>query len=192
MGGSLSSEELKEKPYPKTDATLYYFRGRGLADQIRWIMAYSKVSFAGRVIDKRARFQRLAEVQLPFGQLPLLQIDGLELVQSQTIVRYLAKRANLMGTTPKEEVICDMIAETVRDLIGLVAGTPFARRRGAAQLDLHMIMLREKWNARASRLEFLLEQQIKAKNGCVLVGKSVTYADVLVAHALTWYVEEVG
>lgn len=151
-------------------------------------MAYTGVSFAGRVVDKRTRFQRLADVQLPFGQLPLLQIDGIELVQSQAIVRYLARRANLMGSTPKEEVICDMIAETVRDLISLVAGTPFARRRSGAELDKHIALLRDKWQARASRLE----QGLKANGGVYLVGKSVTYADILVAHALTWYVEEVS
>ena len=187
MGGALSSEELKEKPYPKTDATLYYFKGRGLADQIRWMLAYTGESFAGRVVDKRARFQRLAEVQLPFGQLPLLQIDGIELVQSQTIIRYLAKRANLMGATPKEEVICDMIAETVRDLIGLVAGTPFARRRSPADLEKHIKLLKEKWQARGARLE----HGLKANGGTFLVGKSVSYADILVAHCLTWFVEEV-
>jgi glutathione S-transferase len=187
MGGALSAEDLKEKPYPKTEATLYYFKGRGLADQARWLMAYTGVSFAGRVVDTRARFQRLAAAQLPFGQLPLLQIDGVELVQSQTIIRYLAKRANLMGASPKEEVYCDMIAETVRDLINLVAGTAFARRRGAADLEAHIRTLREKWQARASRLEL----GIKANGGQFLVGKSVTYADVLVAHCLTWYVEEV-
>ena len=187
MGGQLSIEDLKEKPYPKTDASLYYFKGRGMADQIRWMLAYTGVSFAGRVIDKRARFLKLAEVQLPFGQLPLLQIDGLELAQSQTIIRYLAKRAGLQGATPKDEVVCDMIAETVRDLITLVAGTPFARRRGAEELEKHMKLLKEKWQARASRLEI----GIKANGGQFLVGKSATYADVLVAHCLTWYVEEV-
>jgi len=187
MGGQLSIEDLKEKPYPKTDASLYYFKGRGLADQARWMLAYTGVSFAGRVIDKRARFLKLAEVQLPFGQLPLLQIDGLELAQSQTIIRYLAKRAGLQGATPKDEVVCDMIAETVRDLITLVAGTPFARRRGPEELEKHMKLLKEKWQARASRLEI----GIKANGGQFLVGKTVTYADVLVAHCLTWYVEEV-
>ena len=188
MGGNLSVDDLKEKPYPKTDATLLYFRGRGLADQIRWMLAYASISFAGRVVDKRSRFVKLAEVQLLFGQLPLLQIDGLELVQSQAIIRYLAKRSNLLGATRKEEVVCDMIAETVRDLISLAAGAPFARRRSMADADKHIQLMKEKWEARASRLELGLKQN----GGICLVGKTVTYADVLVAHALTWYVEEVS
>jgi glutathione S-transferase len=56
----------------------------------------------------------MSERQLPFGQLPLLQIDGLELVQSQVIVRYLAKRGNMAGLNSADEIKCDMIAETIR------------------------------------------------------------------------------
>ena len=39
----------------------------------------------------------MCERQLVFGQLPLLQIDGHEIVQSQAAVRYLAKKAGLQG-----------------------------------------------------------------------------------------------
>lgn len=71
--------------------------GRGLADQIRWMLAASEISFTQRIVDSRKKFLKMKERQLPFGQLPLLQIDGLEIVQSQSIVRYLARRANLTG-----------------------------------------------------------------------------------------------
>ena len=39
----------------------------------------------------------MCERQLVFGQIPLLQIDGHEIVQSQAAVRYLAKKAGLQG-----------------------------------------------------------------------------------------------
>lgn len=35
MGASSSSDDIKEIPNKLTVATLYYFAGRGLADQIR-------------------------------------------------------------------------------------------------------------------------------------------------------------
>ena len=35
MGVSASNQEFRELPNKATDATLYYFAGRGLADQIR-------------------------------------------------------------------------------------------------------------------------------------------------------------
>jgi hypothetical protein len=44
--------------------------------QSRWMLAATNISFSQKVIDTRGRFLKLAERQLPFGQLPLLQIDG--------------------------------------------------------------------------------------------------------------------
>lgn len=110
----------------------------------------------------------MSERQLPFGQLPLLQIDDLEIVQSQAAVRYLAKRGKLMGATPQEEVKCDMIAETVRDLIPLVAQLPFKRVRGnAEELEEHMKLLKDKWNYIGARFEYILTTK---ENKTYLVG----------------------
>jgi hypothetical protein len=98
LAASSSADDTHwEQPSEKHDATLYYFAGRGLADQLRWIMAATGVSFTQKLIIQRGQFERLAKRQLPFGQLPLLQIDGLEIVQSQAAVRYLARRAQLQG-----------------------------------------------------------------------------------------------
>ena len=91
------------------------------------MLAASNLSFGQKIIETRTQFMRLSRRQLPFGQLPLLQIDGLELVQSQAIIRYLAKRSNLIGKDSIDELKCDVIAETVRDLIALVSAAPFKR-----------------------------------------------------------------
>ena len=87
MGASSSSEE-REVPDPSVDATLYYFGGRGLADQIRWVLAATGVSFTQKVIRERTKFVSMAKGQLPFGQLPLLQIDKMEIVESQACEFY--------------------------------------------------------------------------------------------------------
>ena len=117
MGQSSSYEATREKPNPKTQATLYYFAGRGLADQVRWLMAATNVTFDQKVVGERQKFLKMSERQLPFGQLPLLQIDGYEIVQSQAIVRYLARRAKICGENPGDEIKCDMIAETIRGIL---------------------------------------------------------------------------
>ncbi|RYG67548.1 hypothetical protein EON64_07220 [archaeon] len=47
----MSSEEITwEKPSEKHEATLYYFSGRGLADQIRWLLAATDVSFTQKAV----------------------------------------------------------------------------------------------------------------------------------------------
>lgn len=78
------------------------------------MLAATEVTFSQKVINNRDRFLGMVERQLPFGQLPLLQIDGIEIVQSQAAVRYLARRAKIYGNSPADEVKCDMIAETIR------------------------------------------------------------------------------
>jgi hypothetical protein len=40
---------------------------------------------------------------------PLLRIDGLALVQTKAIVRYLAEKHGLRGATPAEVATCDMV-----------------------------------------------------------------------------------
>jgi hypothetical protein len=60
-----------EVPSSQHTATLYYFGGRGLADQIRWMMAATNVDFTQKVVNKREKFLDMAGRQLPFGQLPL-------------------------------------------------------------------------------------------------------------------------
>lgn len=51
-----------------------------------------------------------------FGSVPLLCIDGLQLVQSQAIIRYLAKKHRLCGDgSVEQEVKADMVSETILD-----------------------------------------------------------------------------
>jgi glutathione S-transferase len=80
------------------------------------MLAAANISFIQKTVDSRQMFLKLSERQLPFGQLPLLQIDGYEIVQSQAMIRYIAKRKNLIGDNSEQELKCDMIAETIRGL----------------------------------------------------------------------------
>lgn len=48
-------------------------------------------------------------------------------------------------------------------------------------------MLKKKWGGISERFEAIL----KINGGVYMVGSATTYADILVAHLLTWFVEEV-
>jgi glutathione S-transferase len=52
----------------------------------------------------------------------------------------------------------------------------------------HVAKMKEVWIKNSSRYEIILQRN----GGEYLVGKELSYADVLVAHALTWFVEECG
>lgn len=51
-----------------------------------------------------------------------------------------------------------------------------------------VIRMKEKWSRFGKRFEEILSEN----GGVYLVGSSLTYADVLVVHLLTWFVEECG
>jgi glutathione S-transferase len=53
---------------------------------------------------------------MPFGMLPVLEIDGKLIGQSNSIARYLAKQYGLAGRDEWESLQCDMLVDTLTDL----------------------------------------------------------------------------
>jgi hypothetical protein len=97
MGNNASQASqtfTKVKKSETVDATLYYFAGRGRADQvknesrvfyydflqIRWIMAATGVIFDQKVVSSRDLFVNLAEYQLPFRQLPMVSLEFFSMI----------------------------------------------------------------------------------------------------------------
>lgn len=227
MGANQSGTDF-EAPSAKHTATLYYFAGRGLADQIRWMLAATNVDFCQKTISTREKFLEMAGGQLPFGQLPLLQIDGMELVQSQATVRYLARRAHIAGNSAQDALKCDMIAEAVRDVLSLLLAATFRKYGGnrteinRPEWETHLATMKSKWAFVGKRFEAILRNNLPADHPAIaatrpvpavgttaphppqavsaavaevpvhMVGASLTYADILVAHLTTWIVEECG
>lgn len=52
---------------------------------------------------------------MPFGQVPVLEMDGKMVHQSVAISRYLAKLVNLVGTNDLENLEIDAIVDTITD-----------------------------------------------------------------------------
>ena len=54
---------------------------------------------------------------MPGGQLPVLELEGLQLTQPITIARYLANRNNLAGSNSEENARADMIVDCIHELL---------------------------------------------------------------------------
>ncbi|VDM69938.1 unnamed protein product [Strongylus vulgaris] len=69
---------------------LTYFDGRGAAEVIRQIFVLADEKFE----DVRYTHEEWPKhkSEMPFGQMPVLEIDGQQLAQSHAIARFLAKR----------------------------------------------------------------------------------------------------
>lgn len=53
---------------------------------------------------------------MPFGQVPVLEVDGKVAHQSIAIARYLAKQVKLVGKDDWEDLAIDSMVDTVNDL----------------------------------------------------------------------------
>lgn len=53
---------------------------------------------------------------MPYGMLPVLEIDGKPIAQSNAVARYLAHEHNLAGKDEWESMLCDVLVDTLGDL----------------------------------------------------------------------------
>lgn len=97
---------------------LTYFDIYAKAEPIRMLLAHAKVEFE----DKRITFPEMAALKpdLDFGQLPLFEHEGKRLVQSASILRYLAKTYGYFPADIYEQYLVESAIETVDDLYNKV------------------------------------------------------------------------
>ena len=164
--------------------TLTYFKGWGLAEQCRWVLAShpSSSSFENICLSTYDEFDSLlSSGELLFGQLPLLSIDGMKLVQSQTLVRYVAKRNDMQGGGIKGQARADMVAELVKDVRLGVVKWPFSEDK-KEHLNTIVYPLLNRWLP-------VLERVLISGGGYASGEGSLCYADVLIGLVLQAYGE---
>ncbi|KAM3932187.1 glutathione S-transferase 3-like isoform 1-T2 [Leptodactylus fuscus] len=97
---------------------LCYFNGRGRMESIRWLLAAAGVEFEEVILETREQFEDLIrDGALLFEQVPLVEIDGMKLVQTQAILQYIAAKYNLYGKDLKERALIDMYVGGSTDLM---------------------------------------------------------------------------
>uniref|UniRef100_A0A7S0WFA7 glutathione transferase n=1 Tax=Chlamydomonas leiostraca TaxID=1034604 RepID=A0A7S0WFA7_9CHLO len=96
--------------------TIYYFNIRGRAEVMKLALEYAKVAYEIGLVDYQT--MKADKEHYPFGQCPRYTDDQVDLVQSNTILRYIARKYNLDGKTDVEKAIVDMAMEGVESLRG--------------------------------------------------------------------------
>ena len=162
---------------------LTYFDGRGLGEQIRFMLAETGTQYEERTITTPLLKQLRENGELFFKQLPLLEIDGLKLVQSGAIMRYLARKHDMYGSNATEAYQCDMIADGLADF-----------RKSFTSFDNYRLRKKDEagYIAQVSTLlpKYLrpLEEMLIASNGGekkgFLLGEKITYTDVSLVEIL--------
>jgi len=96
------------------DMKLTYFGIRGLAEPIRMLMIDNGIHFT----DHQVTSDEWAKIKptMQFGQVPCLHEGDMQLVQSGAIMRHLARKHGLYGSTENEMAYADMMFDGVTDL----------------------------------------------------------------------------
>ncbi|XP_071955513.1 glutathione S-transferase Yc-like [Antedon mediterranea] len=153
---------------------LTYVNGRGLAESGRMIMAAAGVEWEERHLADKSEIEQLRkDGVLMFDQIPLLQIDGLNLVQSRAIIHYLANKYNLAGKTAAEKATVNMVLEGAKDF-GVYGSIPFYPKESQEGV------LNENKKKAEDRYLPAFEKVLADNNSGYFVGDSLTAADVVV------------
>ncbi|XP_068617890.1 glutathione S-transferase 2-like [Battus philenor] len=153
--------------------TVTYFNVKGLGEGIRMLLAYGGQEFE----DKRVEKEQWAELKpsTPFGQLPIMEIDGKMYAQGMAICRYLGRKYNLCGADIEEDFIIDQNVDFFTD-IRLKAVSAFYEQDEKIKAAKLEDFKKNIYPAMLSKLEKILEEN----NGYMAAGK-LTWADFVFA-----------
>ena len=158
---------------------LHYFPGRGRAETTRWMLAINHIKFENVPIETPEILLALrASGKLPFNQMPLLEIEKLNLSQSSAMIRYLARRGEYYGSTDQDAVWCDMIAGAVADF-----AEPSLQAAFQPTKEIAVKALQERFNKFGPCFESRLSKNI------FCAGNKLTFADIILAEAINSYLE---
>ena len=125
----LKIDRLIQKIDKSLAVKVTYWNGRGLCEPIRMLLAAANVKFADQHFTANNGAQMFAELKesgkLLYKQAPLVEMDGLNLVQSGASFRYIANKYGLYGDNIKDKYLIDAVFEGVRDVRRFLTAYPF-------------------------------------------------------------------
>ncbi|CAF1153495.1 unnamed protein product [Didymodactylos carnosus] len=156
---------------------LYYFNGRGRAEVCRLIFAAAGQKFE----DIRYEFGEWAahKAETPLGQIPVLEVDGVQLPQSLSIARFLAKQFQLAGIDNFEQAKVDAVVDTMLDLQTKVVPVRLEKDEAKKQ-ELAKKVLDEELPKYLKNLDDL--GKLYGDGGPYFVGNKLTWADLYFHH----------
>ncbi|XP_011265518.2 glutathione S-transferase [Camponotus floridanus] len=147
---------------------LTYFPIQALAEPIRFLFSYGGTEFIDYRFD-RADWPKIKPT-MPFGQVPVVEVDGKKIAQSVAISRYLAKQYGLAGKDDWESLEIDSTVDTIHDLRANIAAYHYEDNKTAKE---------EKLKRAKEIVPYYLERldaQVQ-KNGGYFVGGALSWAD---------------
>ena len=156
---------------PQLKLSYFDFHG-GRAEPARLALHIGGIPFE----DHRFTFAEFAEVRkaTPFGQVPTLEVDGVMVTQTDSILRYAGKLAGLYPADPFQALLCDEVMYVVED--ANVKLGPTFRMSGDEQKAARLSLV----NGSMSTYLAWLQNQLKAHGGEFFADNRLTVADLKV------------
>jgi len=160
---------------------LTYFNGRGRAEVIRLLFAEAGQEYSDIRIERDQWPQHKAGT--PFGQLPMLEVDGVKLCQSNACARYVARQLHLAGKTEIEQAQADMLIDCFEDSIKPILQF-FFEKDETKKAEAKKKYVDEQLPGYLT----LLEGMLKGNHGGdkYFVGHELTWADLAFINFVAW------
>ncbi|XP_060644364.2 glutathione S-transferase-like [Anolis sagrei] len=160
---------------------LHYFNGRGRMETIRWMLSAAGIEFEEQFIESKADLEKLKKDGfLLFQQVPMVEIDGMKLVQSRAILNYIAEKYNLSGKDIKQRALIDMYSESSWDLGEMIMMLPW-KYTDPKEREKETIAVLEK---ATGRYFSVFEKVLKDHGQDFLVGNQLSRADIQLLEAI--------
>ena len=156
---------------PQLKLNYFDFHG-GRAEPVRLALHLGGVAFE----DHRFTFPEFAAFRTttPFGQVPTLHVDGVQVTQSDAILRYAGKLAGLYPTDPLQALLCDEVAYVVEEASVRIG--PTFRMSGEEQKAARLALV----NGSMPVYLAWLQAQLEAHGGEFFADNRLTVADLKV------------
>lgn len=150
----------------------YFDMHGGRGEPVRLALAIGGVPFE----DHRFSFPEFAEVRktAPFGQVPVLIVDGVPVTQTDAMLRYAGKLAGLYPTDAYQALMCDEVSFVVEEA-GIKMGPSF-RMEGEEQKAARLALV----NGSIPVYLAWLQRQLMAQGGEYFADQRLTVADLKV------------
>ncbi|XP_011815617.1 PREDICTED: glutathione S-transferase A1 isoform X3 [Colobus angolensis palliatus] len=153
-------------------------------ESTRWLLAAAGVEFEEKFLESAEDLDKLRnDGSLMFQQVPMVEIDGMKLVQTRAILNYIASKYNLYGKDIKERALIDMYTEGIADLGEMILLLPICPPQ---ERDAKLALIKEKTK---NRYFPAFEKVLKSHGQDYLVGNKLSRADIHLVELL-YYVEE--
>ncbi|XP_046969313.1 glutathione S-transferase 2-like [Vanessa cardui] len=151
----------------------HYFPVKALGESARLLLAYGGQEFE----DNRVTMEDWPAFKpsTPFGQMPVLEIDGKKYAQSMAIARYLGRKFGLSGDDIEMDFEIDQNIEFVNDIRAKAASVHYEPDE-AAKEKKHEDFAKNVYPFLISKLD----EMIKKNKGHIAAGK-LTWADFVFA-----------